>query len=467
MASRDGAETGGRWRGRLPLALGYGAAALAAAGLTLLLLQLLLGRRLAEAREDALSAQIASSLLLGQVALERFSPEGLAEVAGLRLAVGPDPGPQGTGPLRAADEALLGQARSLHQRLCRRLGHCPEIRPALRGGRGVWVAMASPLEQVWLFAPLPRLRGWPPDPLPLALGVGIGGLTATLLFLSLEVQRPLRQLEQALGDVELESRPAAVPLRGAGAVRRLAQRFNAMLERLEAADRERRTMLAGIAHDLRAPLTRLRLRLDEAGGEREAGGEASGDGDSRGGDSSGDDRAGAARARTEADLAALERITGQFLLFAGAGGDEQPVLVPLQGVLAELAAVADADTLQLDLVQLERWVRPVALGRAIANLIDNALAHGRPPIRLSLRAGPGPDGFTIRVHDAGEGIPPDRWRRALEPFQRLDRARGAPGHCGLGLAIAERVAREHGGRLWAEAGGAEGGFAVCFEGCGT
>lgn len=449
MASRGGAEAGARLA-RLPVILRYGAAALAAAGLTLLLLQLLLGRRLAEAREDALSAQISSSLLLGQVALERFSPEGLAEVAGLRLALGPDPGRQGTGPLRPADGALEGQLRSLRQRLCRRLGQCPEIRPALRGGRGVWVAMDSPLEQVWLFAPLPRLRGWPPDPLQLGLSLGIGGLTAVLLFLSLEVQRPLQQLEQALGDVGLESRPAAVPLRGAGAVRRLGQRFNAMLERLDSADRERRTMLAGIAHDLRAPLTRLRLRLD---------------GDAAAGDHSGVEpsRAGS-RSRTEADLAALERITGQFLLFAGAGGDEEPVGVPLEGLLAELAAVADASTLHLDLQPLERRVRPVALGRAIANLIDNALAHGQPPVRLSMRAGPGPDGFTIRVHDAGAGIPPDRWDRALEPFQRLDSARGAQGHCGLGLAIAARVAREHGGRLRAEGRGAEGGFAVCFEG---
>ena len=440
MGSRGAAEPAGHRHRPLLLALRYGGAALVAAALALLLLQLLLGRRLVQAREEALGSQLSSSLVLGEVALERFSPEGLAEVAGLRLAVGSDPERQGSGPQRPTDGELRAQSEALRRQLCRRLGRCPELRPAARGPRGVWVAMNSPLEQVWLFAPLPPLRGWPPDPLQLALALGTGGLAAVLLFLSLEVHRPLGQLEEALGGVGLEARPAAVPLRGTGSVRRLSQRFNTMLERLEAASRERRTMLAGIAHDLRAPLTRLRLRLAEAGGDA------------------------GSTARSEADLEALERITGQFLLFAGAGGDEPAVVVPLDALLAELAAVADARTLVLDTVPLERRVRPVALGRAIANLIDNALEHGRPPVSLVLRPGPGPDGFTIRVRDAGEGIPPEQWARALEPFQRLDRARGGQGHCGLGLAIAERVAREHGGRLRAGSGGPGEGFEVIVEG---
>ncbi|MCS5693690.1 ATP-binding protein [Cyanobium sp. FGCU-6] len=440
MVSPGAAEGGGDRRRPLPLALRYGVAALVAAGLALLLLQLLLGRRLVQAREEALGSQLSSSLVLGEVALERFSPEGLAEVAGLRLAVGSAPERQGSGPLRAIDGQLAAQSEALRRQLCRRLGRCPELRPATRGPRGVWVAMESPLEQVWLFAPLPPLRGWPPDPLQLGLALGTGGLAAVLLFLSLEVQRPLGQLEEALGGVGLEERPAAVPLRGTGSVRRLSQRFNAMLERLEAASRERRTMLAGIAHDLRAPLTRLRLRLAETGGDK------------------------GAKARSEADLAALERITGQFLLFAGAGGDEPAVMVPLDALLAELAAVADASTLALDTVPLERRVRPIALSRAIANLIDNALEHGRAPLQLALRAGPGPDGFTIRLRDAGEGIPPEQWARALEPFQRLDSARGGQGHCGLGLAIADRVAREHGGRLSAGSDSAGEGFVVTLQG---
>jgi two-component system osmolarity sensor histidine kinase EnvZ len=84
----------------------------------------------------------------------------------------------------------------------------------------------------------------------------------------------------------------------------------------------------------------------------------------------------------------------------------------------------------------------------VANLLENALQYGMPPLRLALHAAaPDPHGFVIEVWDGGAGIPVEAWPRALEPFQRLDAARGGQGHCGLGLAIADRIARQHGGDL--------------------
>lgn len=183
-------------------------------------------------------------------------------------------------------------------------------------------------------------------------------------------------------------------------------------------------MLAGIAHDLKSPLTRLRLRLSLAG------------------------LAEADLQQAEADLASLERITSQFLLFAGGGDHEPPVAVPLDQLLAEQAAALDERTLSLSLEPLERRVQPVALARAVANLIDNACQYGAPPLRLELCAAePEGEGFRITLWDRGEGIPEARWHQALMPFQRLDAARGGRGHSGLGLAIAARVARAHGGGL--------------------
>ena len=180
-------------------------------------------------------------------------------------------------------------------------------------------------------------------------------------------------------------------------------------------------MLAGIAHDLRYPLTRLRLRLSLNG---------------RGG---GD--------RSSADLDALERITDQFLVFARGEQAELAVQVPLAQLLAEVAA-SYGDDLELDLVPLERWVRPIALGRAVANLLDNSRAHGWAPFRLSLGPWGGRgQGFEIQVWDWGRGISADAWDRALQPFNRLDPARGGAGHAGLGLAIAQRVTRAGGGEL--------------------
>ena len=402
--------SGGRGHGLL-----YPAVALGVTALSLVLLQLLVGRRLAEQQLQQLSTQVAANLVLGEVALERFSPSVLAQLSGLRLAVGARPElPALSGPRPLADRQLRLQARQLRAALCRHLPRCPAVWPSDSGPRGVWVELGSPLETVWLFAPLPSLRGWPPDPRLLSLALGVAGLTTGLLFLAVEVQRPLRQLEQALGAVGLEVRPAALPARGAAAVRQLTQHFNAMLARLERASMDRSTMLAGIAHDLRAPLTRLRLRQDWAG--------------------------------AAADLGALERITRQFLLFAGAE-QESPLLVPLDQLVAEAAAVVGEVPLTMALAPMQRRVRPIAISRAVTNLLENALAHGAPPLHLVLRAD-GSDGFEIQVWDRGPGIAADQWAAALAPFQRLDPARGGQeGHCGLGLAIAERIASDHGGGL--------------------
>jgi len=411
----------------------YPAVALGVTALSLLLLQLLMGRRLAEQQLQQLSSQVATNLVLGEVALERFSPPVLAQLSGLRLTVGPRPdaGSMVAGIARPADHQLRIQARLLRSELCSHLPRCPVVWPSDTGPRGVWIEMGSPLETVWLFAPWPSLRGWPPDPRLLSLALVAAGLTTGLLFLAVEVQRPLRQLEQALGAVGLEVRPAAVPARGAAAVRQLTQHFNAMLARLERASQERSTMLAGIAHDLRAPLTRLRLRQDWAS--------------------------------AEADLGALERITRQFLLFAGAE-QEPPLLVPLDELVAEAAAVVGEAPLTMELEPMWRRVRPIAIGRAVTNLLENALAHGAPPLRLVLRDG-GSEGFEIQVWDRGPGIAPGQWAGALAPFHRLDPARGGQeGHCGLGLAIVERIARDHGGGLVRLTEHQSGGFGVGLRG---
>jgi two-component system osmolarity sensor histidine kinase EnvZ len=84
----------------------------------------------------------------------------------------------------------------------------------------------------------------------------------------------------------------------------------------------------------------------------------------------------------------------------------------------------------------------------VANLIENARSYGAPPLRLVLQAGPPEgEGFRIVLWDGGSGIAAPQWDQALMPFQRLDAARGGCGHCGLGLAIAARVAAAHGGGL--------------------
>jgi len=398
-------------------ALRYGLVGLGVALLSTAQLQLLLAERLQRDRIAQQGPEVLFQLRLAELALDRLPPARLARLSGLPLRVGAAP------PIRP-DRTLEAQARLLRQVLCSILTPCPTVLPAQGPQRGVWVSLLAPLDPVWLLVPIPPVRPWPPDPWLLLAGLGLGGSVALLLFFWLEVQRPLQLLQQALTGVGGRRWPAVQQERGTAVVRQLTGRFNTMVQRLQTGEQERAVMLAGIAHDLKSPLTRLRFRLSLTG------------------------LAPADLQQAEADLASLERITGQFLLFAGGGDHEPAVCVPLDQLLAEQAGGLDATELALELEPLVRVVQPVALGRAVANLIDNARSYGVPPLRLELRAAePAGEGFRIILWDCGAGIPAEQWDQALMPFQRLDAARGGSGHCGLGLAIAARVARAHDGHL--------------------
>jgi two-component system osmolarity sensor histidine kinase EnvZ len=397
----------------------YGGVGLISAGLTLVGLQTLLADRLERAALTNLANATTFSLRLADLALERFPREAVAEISGLTLAATPPPQP------READPLLERQSAGLQAELCRQVETCLPVLPSQAPNRGVWVELPSTsMETSWLFAPLPLPHPWPPPTELLNLAVLAGCLVSTTLYLALEVRRPLGQLRRSLNAVDLEASSAPLPERGTAAVRQLTSRFNAMLLRLEAGRQERASMLAGIGHDLRSPLTRLRLRLSLAE-QRPLRSEE--------------------QQRSRADLDALERIVNQFIAFAAGAESEAAVLLPLNQLVGEALAAVSAP-IELRLMPMERWVRPIGLSRALANLADNALSHGKPPLLVVLEP-IGDQGFRISLADCGEGIPPSLWQQAIEPFQRLDPARGNAGHCGLGLAIVERVARAHGGHL--------------------
>jgi two-component system osmolarity sensor histidine kinase EnvZ len=386
--------------------------------ISLLLLQALFGRQMDRLQIQQLGRNLALNVRLTELTLERYPPSLISDLTGLDLIVRDKP----TQP----DQIPATQKRRINELqtvLCDRLSHCPHLLPAGRseGTTDVWIELISPLEPVWLGSQLPATRGWPPEPMLLLAGVISAIVITGVLYLLIEVERPLRGLETALARVGEGSDPASVPRRGAPEVQRITTHFNAMVERLAANRRERATMLAGIAHDLRAPITRLRFRLSMAAlsqNEREA---------------------------CTGDLESLERITGQFLLYAGGGEREAMVTCPVDHWLAEVSAGYSAKDLRLELVSIHADLRPVAMGRAVGNLIDNAFNYGKAPVVVRLKRQK--TSVVIEVWDQGEGIPAERWERALQPFQRLDEARGAQGHCGLGLAIVSHVVDQHGGKV--------------------
>lgn len=213
---------------------------------------------------------------------------------------------------------------------------------------------------------------------------------------------------------------------GASEVRQAAQAFNLMRDRLKRQIQQRTEMLAGVSHDLRTPLTRMKLQLAMMAGI---------DG----------------TAELEEDVAEMERMVEGYLAFARGEGSEKPVPTDLSALLEEVVGRCRREGRDIDLHiedKVALTLRPHALSRALANLIGNALRYGGHVwVRLKRRT----DAVEILVDDDGPGIPPDKREQVFKAFQRLESSRNlATGGVGLGLTIARDIARGHGGDVLLE-----------------
>ena len=198
-----------------------------------------------------------------------------------------------------------------------------------------------------------------------------------------------------------------------------------MTANLRQLEQDRALLLAGVSHDLRTPLARLRLGI-----EMEA-------------------RDDATRAGMVDDIEEMDRIIGQFLEFARTNEDTAARAARRQRDRPRLRRTVCAHRQGRALRRGRRAavpLRPTAFSRLVANLVDNALAYGAPPVEVSTRAADG--SVVLDVADRGPGIAPDEVERLKQPFTRASAARtnaaGVAG-AGLGLAIVDRIARMHGG----------------------
>ncbi len=210
---------------------------------------------------------------------------------------------------------------------------------------------------------------------------------------------------------------------GAAEVRQAAAAFNRMQARISRFLSQRTEMLTGVSHDLRTPLTRLRLALAMLPRTPEQRGDI---------------------ADMTADVEEMERMLGGYLSFARGEGNEQAQPVDVCAILGDVAAGArraGADVALHAPGGLTVLLRPEAVRRAITNLVDNARRHAR---RIALSAMPQERSVDLLVDDDGPGIAPERRESVFRPFET-----GGSG-TGLGLTIARDIVRAHGGDIWLE-----------------
>jgi two-component system osmolarity sensor histidine kinase EnvZ len=240
------------------------------------------------------------------------------------------------------------------------------------------------------------------------------------------IRNQVRAIERLAAAAEAFGKGADIAFKphGAKEVRQAAQAFIAMKNRIQRHVDQRTTLLASVSHDLRTPLTRLKLELALA----------------------------EPAARVEAmkrDLAEMEHMIDEYLAFArGEGGEllERVEVAPLLDEVSEGALRAGAEVKVAAAEGLAASVRPNAIKRALSNLVMNAAAHA-DHVEVEAHATPA-GGVEIIIDDDGPGIPPERFEEAFTPFGRLDEARNQNEKgVGLGLAIARDVARGHGGEV--------------------
>ncbi|MBI2960170.1 MAG: HAMP domain-containing protein [Betaproteobacteria bacterium] len=264
--------------------------------------------------------------------------------------------------------------------------------------------------------------------LPSRIALTLAVLLGTVIVLSLVAVRwatgPLSALSKAAQELGENINRPPLPETGPLEVQRAARAFNTMQQRLSRFIAERTRMLAAMSHDLKTPITRLRLRSEMLDDET-------------------------LRAKFAKDLQEMESMVAQTLDFmrgTGAGEAAQPVDL---GALLESLQADYQDTGSK--VAIEGGLRqpyfgkPLALRRCLANLIENAIRYGK---RATIKCEEAADRITIRILDDGPGIPEAELERAFEPFYRGEASRSREtGGTGLGLGIARNIARAHGGEL--------------------
>ena len=290
------------------------------------------------------------------------------------------------------------------------------------GVPGFWVTFTIEDDEYWVRLPRERIErqatlqwlGW--GSVALLLSLAAAGLIVSRL------NRPLKALSHAAIEIGHGRQPAPMEETGPTEVATLTRAFNQMSRDLARLDEDRALILAGVSHDLRTPLSRMRLGIEMSGSDAST------------------------KEGMITDIEEMDRIISQFLDFARVDGGEIMAPTSVGALVGDIAAHYHklGHEIATDIgVARDIPLRALAMRRVISNLIDNALRYGETGIAVTVREDAAK--VMVEVNDRGPGIPAADAERIKQPFTRLETARSGKGGSGLGLAIVDRIVRAHGG----------------------
>jgi len=293
------------------------------------------------------------------------------------------------------------------------------------GVEGLWVSFNIDQDDFWVV--IPRIHVERPFPWQW-LGWGALVLMLSLVgafLIATRINRPLNLLVSAAEQLQKGEMPDRLPEDSMSEISEVSSAFNKMASSLAELDAERRLILAGVSHDIRTPLARLRLAVEMLP-EKEA----------------------SLKEGMVDDIADMDNIINQFLDFVKGVEGEASQMVDINAILKNVQERQSRAGRNI-IIQFSPTyfiaVRPLAMQRLLDNLVGNAYNYGKGEVRITNQILA--THIVISVIDNGPGIPESHLQKLLKPFERLDEARTNAGGSGLGLAIADRIAKLHKGQL--------------------
>lgn len=291
---------------------------------------------------------------------------------------------------------------------------------------GLWISFNVGLDDFWVVIPKIQVdRPFPWHWLGWGAVVGLLSLLGAYLIAA-RINRPLNLLVHAAGRLRNGEPAPRLPEDSLDELRDVSRTFNEMADSLVRLDNERTLLLAGVSHDIRTPLARLRLAVEML-----------------------PENSNSLKAGMIEDIADMDNIIHQFLDFVRGVEGEPTRMMDINGLLHALAERQARAGRNLKLSLTSTYfipLRPLAMQRLLDNLVGNAYAYSKGDVEVVSKITA--DKIIISVLDNGPGIPPEHAERLLRPFERMDNARNKnEGGSGLGLAICNRIAKLHRGSL--------------------